>query len=313
MLDREKAANIITEFLDEPIEDIVQIMGQGLVNKVFKIRTNSNEVILRFRDETEAFEEYKKEAWCIKQASNLGIPVPEVLNVGKFGETPYMIQSYIDGSNGENAMVDSKIIWKKLGEYIRIIHSIEIKGFGLSMIDYENGVFGDSFNPTWIEHINYNISSITEVDKLISLNVYEKSQLSEIRNIFSELKSKKFKFGLNHSDIALRNTIVNNESEIYLIDWGCALAHIVPYYDLLSLYKGKIYSGSPNDHEIQAFLDGYGITKSEFEELKPDLYSIMLLDAFDKLRWAIDRSPSDIEAFAKYAKSVLQLKLNMNL
>jgi tRNA A-37 threonylcarbamoyl transferase component Bud32 len=310
LLDIEKAANIIAEFSDEPIEDISQIIGQGLVNKVFKIRTNSNEVILRFRDEAGAFEEYRKEGWCIKQASKLGIPVPEVIRVGKFGETPYMIQSYINGSNGQNAMVDSKIIWKKLGEYIRTIHSIEIQGFGLNMIDYENGVFGDSFNPTWIEHINYNISSLTEEDKLISLNVYEKNQLSEIMNIFSELKSKKFKFGLNHSDIALRNTIINNESEIYLIDWGCALAHVVPYYDLLTLFKGKIYCGSPDDHEIQAFLEGYGISKSEFEDLKPELYSIMLLDAFDKLRWAIDKSPSDIEAFAKYAKSVLQLKLN---
>jgi tRNA A-37 threonylcarbamoyl transferase component Bud32 len=310
LLDREIATNIIAESSDEPIEDIVQIIGQGLVNKVFKIRTNRNEVILRFRDETEAFEEYRKEAWCIKQASNLGIPVPEVIKVGKFGETPYMIQSYINGSNGQNAMVDSKIIWKKLGEYFRIIHSIEIEGFGLNMIDYEKGVFWDSFNPTWIEHINYNISSITEDDKLISLKVYEKNQLSEIRNIFSELKSKKFKFGLNHSDIALRNTIINNESEIYLIDWGCALAHVVPYYDLLTLFKGKIYCGAPNNHEIQAFLDGYGISKSEFEELKPNLYSIMLLDAFDKLRWAIDKSPSDIEGFAKYAKSVLDLKLN---
>lgn len=310
MLDREKAANIFAEFSDEPIEDILQIIGQGLVNKVFKIRTNSNEVILRFRDETEAFEEYRKEAWCIKQASNLGIHVPEVIKVDKFGETPYMIQSYINGSNGQNAMVDSKIIWNKLGEYIRSIHSIEIKGFGLSMIDYENGVFGDSFNPTWMEHINYNISSITEEDKLIGLKVYEENQLSEIRNIFSELKSKKFKFGLNHSDIALRNTIINNEAEIYLIDWGCALAHVVPYYDLLTLFKGKFYSCSPSNDELQAFLEGYGISKSEFEELKPDLYSIMLLDAFDKLRWAIDRSPSDIEGFAKYAKSVLQLKLN---
>jgi tRNA A-37 threonylcarbamoyl transferase component Bud32 len=305
LLDIEKAANIIAEFSDEPIEEISQIIGQGLVNKVFKIRTNSKEVILRFRDETEAFEEYRKEAWCIKQASNLGIPVPEVIKVGKFGETPYMIQSYINGSNGQNDMVDSKIIWKKLGEYIRSIHSIEIRGFGLTMIDYENGVFGDSFNPTWIEHIDYNISSITEDDKLISLKVYEKNQLSEIRNIFNELKSKKFKFGLNHSDIALRNTIINNESEIYLIDWGCALAHVVPYYDLLTLFKSKFYSGSPSNDELQAFLEGYGISKSEFEELKPNLYSIMLLDAFDKLRWAIDRSPSDIEGFSKYAKSVL--------
>jgi len=71
-------------------------------------------------------------------------------------------------------------IWRKLGEYLHDIHLIKIQGFGLEIIDYKNGIFGDSFRPTWIDHINYNISCLTEDDKLIDLNVYEKSQLGEI-------------------------------------------------------------------------------------------------------------------------------------
>jgi len=71
-----------------------------------------------------------------------------------------------------------------------------------------------------------------------------------------------------------------------------------------------MHENSPNNDEIQAFLEGYGISNSDFKEMKPDLYSIMLLDSFDKLRWSIDRSPSNIAAFIKYAKTILDQKLN---
>ena len=308
--DKEIATNIIVEFLDEPLKEVTQIIGQGSVNKVFKVKTNTNEVILRYRDELAALEEYKKEAWCINQAGKAGIPVAEVIKVGKFGEIPYIIQSYIIGNNGKNEMVDPMSKWGKLGEYLSVIHSIKIQGFGLNIIEYKSGIFGDSFSPTWIEHVNYNISSLTEDDKLIELNVFEKSQLDEIKNIFIELKRKEFKFGLNHGDVALRNTIISPKGKIYLIDWGCALVNVVPYYDLMLLLRGKMDGNSPSYDEIQAFLNGYGISKSDFEEMKPDLYSIMLLEAFDKLRWSMDRSTSNIEAFAKYAKSILRQKLN---
>ena len=308
-LDKDIAIKIVLESLNESIKEITQIIGQGSVNKVCKIKTNTDEIILRFRDEVAALEEYKKEAWCIKQAGKAGIPVAEVIKIGKFGQIPYITQSYVNGDSGKNEMINPRGIWGKLGEYLSIVHSIPIEGFGLDIIDYENGTFRDSFSPTWIEHLDYNISSLTEDDKLIELKVFEKSQLKEIKNLFSELKKKEFKFGLNHGDVALRNTIINPEGKIYLIDWGCAIAHVVPYYDLFTLLRGKMDRNSPNNDEIQAFLDGYGMKKLDFEKIKPDLYSIMLLEAFDKLRWSIDRSPSNLEAFAKYAKAILHQKL----
>lgn len=308
-LNKELAANLAYRVLHEHIEDAAEIVGEGSVNKVFKVVTNARVVIIRMREDYNCLEEYRKEAWCILHASQLGIPGPKVLAAGKLYSGAYMVENFIPGVNGKSRNCESTHIWNTLGRYCSLIHKIKAKGFGLSLIDSENCVFIDSFSPTWNDHINYNVSSLSEDDELIKLNVIGKSQLGTIKKIFQDLQNKKFRFGLNHGDISLKNTIMSEDGTIHLIDWGSAEVHIVPHCDLIELLKSNMLSNSPNDSELQAFLNGYGISSSDFKDMKSDLLSLMVLRAFDKLRWAIDQSPSSIKPFAEYAKLVLSQKL----
>lgn len=61
-----------------------------------------------------------------------------------------------------------------------------------------------------------------------------------------------------------------------------------------------------DDAAIQSFLDGYGISQSEFEQMRPTLQSLLLLRAFDKLRWAIDCGIEGLESFTTHARRAVE-------
>ena len=58
-----------------------------------------------------------------------------------------------------------------------------------------------------------------------------------------------------------------------------------------------------NVDEFKAFMDGYGISEKDLSETR----HLLLLRAFDNLRWAIDRSPDLIEPYAEFAKQVIDM------
>ena len=106
--------------------------------------------------------------------------------------------------------------------------------------------------------------------------------------------------------MSLKNTIVDNAGTIHLLDWGSAEASIVPHHELIQLLKLNMQENNPSDAEIEAFLDGYGILKDEFEKMLPDLKSLSILRAFDKLRWAIDWKIPELKDYVSQAKETVE-------
>jgi hypothetical protein len=60
-----------------------------------------------------------------------------------------------------------------------------------------------------------------------------------------------------------------------------------------------------DSQEFSLLLESYGMTKEEFEKIKPDIHRLELLRFADKVRWAIDRKPDLIEQKAKELKEAL--------
>ncbi|MFC5464190.1 phosphotransferase [Lederbergia graminis] len=141
-----KAEQIAEDFLQETAKDSYQILGKGIVNEVCVVETNSNKVVIRMNSK-DTYPTFLKEKWCIEQALAAGIPSPEVLSVGIFGETAYMIQTFVDGDNGLDSPKHRDQIWRKLGEYLHIIHNIPVKGFGENLDDAGQGVFSSPPHP----------------------------------------------------------------------------------------------------------------------------------------------------------------------
>ena len=60
--------------------------------------------------------------------------------------------------------------------------------------------------------------------------------------------------------------------------------------------------GDPDDTQIMAFLDGYGISPAEFKRMMPELESLLVLRAFDEVRWAIDWKVAELARYVSNAR-----------
>ncbi len=296
------AAEIASHFFGEPPASVIPIEGKGSVNQIFVARAGSSQVVVRMSDDPEAAGQYEKEAWCIEHAARRGIPGPKVLANGEARGFAYMIQTFIEGDDGRESSVAPSRLWRALGKYAKLIHAIEVGGLGLELSDITRG---DS-QSSWLSHVNYNIESLCADDALIDLKVLTWPQSNAVRGMFEVLRGRRFDFGLTHGDISLKNVIVGESGEVSLLDWGSAAADIVPHMELIELLRMNMLENDPDAAGLRSFLDGYGMTPAAFEAMRPDLEALLLLRAFDKLRWAIDHHVRNLEDYVSEARRVLE-------
>jgi fructosamine-3-kinase/uncharacterized protein Usg len=305
VFDTETIEKIISNELQEKVLKILPISGRGFVNRVFRVETKTAKHIVRLNS-ANSYDEYQKEVWATNQALVKNIPTPKILKIGIFDNQAFSIQEFINGIEGRDFSADTKFIWKKLGEYAQQIHSIKVGGFGLDFVDMTAG----NSQKMWLRYLNYNIESLDENDKLLKLNVLTKAQSRIVKSIFEKLKLRKFNFGLNHGDLSLKNTIIDEFKTVHLIDWGSAEASIIPHHDLIELLKENMQKNDPTDSEIEIFLEGYGISRNELQKMLPDLKCLLLLRSFDKLRWAIDWKIGELKDYVQHAKKAVDKVLN---
>lgn len=307
---------IFTSILEMEVKEIKPIIGKGAVNEVFLVKTENSPYIVRMNDAKRAYSIFEKECWCMEQAGLLGIPGPEVISIGTYREVAYMVLTFVEGTHGEDTDFEKGEVWRKLGEYARIFHSIKVAGFGEHIVDLEKGIFAerkhDNFDGTWSGFIKYNVDSLTEDDELVKQNILTKKQSMAIKERFECLYGKSFQFGLIHGDLSLKNTIVNDGGNVTLLDWGSAQVTIVPHYEIIELIRSQIDQGYPSDLELEEFLKGYGFSKSDYFGIKEDMNTLLLLRSIDKLRWALECSPNDISNFISHVKKVLK-RVNYHL
>lgn len=304
-----QAEQIASDFLLEKVTCSHHIVGKGFVNQVCLVETASHKVIVRMNN-PDTYPTFLKEKWCIERATSAGIPGPETLSVGVNAEHAYMIQTVVEGDNGLDTTVPPSMIWRKLGEYTQRLQSIPVTGFGR---DLHNSVQDHFYSPphagsdgSWQGYVQYNINSLTEQDPLIELGVMTMKESQVVRQLFEQLNMQKFRFGLCHGDLSLKNTIVSSTGEITLLDWGNAEVTVTPYGDIIQLMQCQLRGEGPDNEELKAFLEGYGTSVQVQEHELNQARYVLLLKAFDTLRWAIDRSPDQIDFYTVLSKQALE-------
>lgn len=285
---------------------IQEIIGRGSVNRVFKVTGGGQTVVLRLREGAAALEEYCKEAWCIERAARAGVPGPQVLSVGERGGMAYIAERFVEGQNGADAEARQGEIWQALGRFARVIHGIPAAGYGLG---FRDGAFRDNFAGSFENHVRYNFERLTDGDPLAALGVCPPAMRGRVQAIFSGLLRQSLPLGLCHGDLSPRNVIVNG-AHFALIDWGCAIRSVCPHCEFVALSRAEAQGEPVGEGALAAFLRGYGMMREAHRRMLPDIEALQLLDAFDKLRWAIDRSPGDIGALAAYAAAVRRKMLD---
>jgi aminoglycoside phosphotransferase (APT) family kinase protein len=291
--------NDIRNLTNESVAAIAPLADIGEVNEVFLVTTKNKRFVARVHVAGE-FPRFKKEEWCISHALKVGVKTPKSLSVHQHGDYAYMLMEYVIGSRADKDDINREMVWQAIGQYANQIHSIKISGFGENLHDLLEGSFS-----RWNDYLSYNIKNLNDEDKLLLGGIITKSQSTQIKTYFEELSKVSFNFGLSHGDLSLQNTIVDRNNEVNLIDWGSAEGHITPHYDL-----GVVLTDSLSDdsNDFANVLKGYGLSWKDYEAMREEIKSLMLLIATDKIRWALDRSAESLDSAIKHFNKVLEWK-----
>ena len=148
--DKQLASRITLNLLNEQVVRVTPLVGKGRINKVFIVETANHKVVLRMSERSDAVDEYTKEAWCIEQAAAGGVPVPSVISVGQLEGNAYIVQSHISGDDGRVSRAPKLGIWRELGKYAKLIHSISVHGFGERLSD----ITGGDARASWLRYLD---------------------------------------------------------------------------------------------------------------------------------------------------------------
>lgn len=293
----EQVARAVVKSLGRQASSVSELVGRGQVNRTFV----GDDVVVRLnRDRTpdEALTEYRKEAWCHEQAARVGVRVPAVFGVGSLGGCSYIVMERILGDTMEP---DDPAAWRLLGEAARAVHHIPSPEDERLRADLFTIVKGEAARDAWQEILHRNVHELQPGDRLIGLGVYDCDEQEALKRRFSALLDHPFRYGLCHGDLQPNNAMRNADGELVLIDWGCATLSAVPDEDLMGGWSGHKFEGTPNATCFRAFVAGYGEEAEAAIEVVAD---VLLVKAFDLVRWALDRKPDRVEQKVDWAKAV---------
>ena len=276
--------------------DLGRISGRGSCNQVFRADAGSRSIIIRLNSDRDP-REFQKEAWCMARAADAGVSVAKPLGHGNLHGWNYGVQSFEGEMHGEDAE-DQHAIWEFLGRSAALFHGVGVTGLGDVLLDEAKG----AFDGEWQTYVGDNIRALATDAPGAGMN---DAQASALVNSIESLATRQFQIGLCHGDLTPRNVVLDG-SRTTLIDWGCAHAHIVPHFDFRELLRKH----AVDSLEVRSFLAGYD---GDFDEavLLSEVNDLLLLCAFDLIRWARDRAPDQLQVKTEeFRKLVDQLPGN---
>ncbi|MGD2068669.1 MAG: aminoglycoside phosphotransferase family protein [Gemmatimonadota bacterium] len=296
----ELAARLAVGAARGPVHRVDPILGRGVVNWVVLAEAGEETVVARISrevDDPSALEVYEKEAWCLEHAGAIGLPGPRALSTGVLDGRAYMVMTYVPGEPGATVPMDVLGVWKELGGYAARIAQIPARGFGNVLVDAGRAEFRDSFHASWRDRIEYNIEHLVRGDPLVRLGVYEREHRERIHDHFRALLMEEWRLALCHGDLDPSNTIVDGAGDVHLMDWGSAAVDVWPEAVVADVRR-LLYLGRTTPAAVGWFLDGLGLRDASSARFRTRVERVMLLRAFDRVRWALDRGTPRLHEIA---------------
>ena len=288
---RNLAKTIVQQYFQKPASRIVY-KSSGRTNYVFAVNHVEGQFVVRISPDPERIRAFQKELWTSRKAREAGVPTPEVLVVGNDAiSEPYMITRRVTGSEATQHPKRRSIV-HEMGEYAAVINSIPTHGFG-SNFDWTNL----ENNSTWESYLQDEFDLENRLQILSTNGMLADAQLQKLERIVNTENTRPLKTSLNHSDLRLKNVIVDEGGDIAaIIDWEDCLSTVAPQWEVsIALHDLTI-------DEKHAFINGYGLTIQQIEMMAP------LIKAFNILNYspAIERA-----AEAEDQKTLGELKLRL--
>lgn len=244
----------------------------GLTNYVFAINHVEGQFVIRLSPDVERITEFTKELWATQRARKIGVPTPEVLAVGnKVVPVPYMISRRVSGAEASHHPRRQSII-HEMGRYASLINSIRTNSFGANF-DWTKEKHVKPLS--WSDYIERELLVHDRLKVFEQHQMLHKNQMKHLRNLLDDAKKISARPVLNHGDLRLKNVIVDEDGEITaIIDWQDCLSTLAPHWEIsIALHDLSI-------DEKHLFIEGYGLSNADVEEMAP------LVKAFNLLNYA---------------------------
>lgn len=265
---RRLARKIVQRYFGTPASRIVY-RSSGLTNYVFAINHIDGQFVIRISPEPERFNAFRKEWWATQHVRKAGVPSPEVLAVGNdIGPEPYMITRRVTGVEATHHPKRPRIV-HEMGRYAAIINSIKTNGFG-SNFDWNDD---PSTIRSWSEYLDQEYQLSQRLEFFATHQILPETELAKLSRVIEETRTADVKPALNHSDLRLKNVIVDDDGEITaIIDWDECLSTVTPHWELsIALHDLSI-------DEKHTFIDGYGIAAEQMEQMAPLIKALNILN-----------------------------------
>lgn len=244
--------------------------GGGITNFVYEANHAKGDFIVRMSPQPAKVKEYLKEQWAMSKAREVGVPVPEVLEVAAdVVPIPYMVSRKVEGSEATHHP-ERMAVLREMGRLTALIHTIPTSGFGHTF-DWSSNQL--SRKETWAEYLNRELNIDQRLKVLQSNRMLSAPQLRTLRATLRDIEKLDADPVLNHGDMRLKNVMVDGSGEITaVIDWEFCSSNVAPYWDLaLALHDLSVDAK-------QAFLGGYGIGEKEVRDMAPVLKALNVIN-----------------------------------
>ncbi len=267
--------------------EVIKIEKGWSNEKKYKVVDKSGQAYLLRISPTEQYEYKKAEFENMEMVSALGIPMCQPIEFGMCDEGVYSLQSWIDGKDAEEAIVNlsDKQVYEygyEAGKILRKIHSIAVpEGIG----NWE-----DFFNQKMNRKIeNYNNCPLKYEGGEAFITYIE-----EHRHL---LKGRPMTY--QHGDYHIGNLMIDSEGELVVIDFNRN-----EYGDPWEEFNRIVWCAQAAPSFATGMVDGY--FDYDVPKLFWDLLALYISsNTLSSLPWAIPFGQGEIDVMIKLAKNVL--------
>ncbi len=277
---RNLARTIVQSHFGKPASRIVY-KSSGRTNYVFAVNHVEGQFVVRISPDLERLRAFQKERWASQKAREAGVPTPEVIEVSNDAVSePYMITRRVTGSEATQHPKRKRIV-HEMGEYAAVINSIHTDGYG-SDFDWTSA---GTKHKTWVDYVEDEYALEKRLQVFAKHKMLADEQVKELSRILEDAKTRRHKATLNHSDMRLKNMIVDEGGDIAaIVDWEECLSTVAPEWELsIALHDLTI-------DEKHVFIEGYGLSIREVEEMAPLIKAFNILNYYQRITVAVDTS-----------------------
>jgi hygromycin-B 4-O-kinase len=248
----------------------IEPLAGGLTNLVFSVHDTRGDFIVRLGADAGKISAFMKEQWAMAKARELGVPTPEVLQVGnEAAPVPYMISRHSKGTEATFHPERLHIV-KQMGHYAAVINSIPTDGFG-STFEWSHNQL--SHNATWSEFLQNELKMDEKLETLATCGMLGPARIKRLRAKLQGAAGKGRVPALNHGDLRLKNVLVDDKGAIScILDWEHCTSNLAPEWELsIALHDLSI-------DEKQELLDGYGLNGEQISAISPAWKAMTLIN-----------------------------------